>query len=100
MERSEALDLSRWLRTAGAASDSDAIANTGGYVRTPDEQASIYGREEDAEEVTQEAFLRLHQALVAEIAIDSPLAWTLTVARRLMPDRLRHERTLSTRTIN
>jgi RNA polymerase sigma-70 factor (ECF subfamily) len=116
MERSEVLNLSRWLRPADAASASDATADTGGYVRTPDEQASIYfrehssavyrylagvyGREEDAEEVTQEAFLRLHQALVAEVAIDSPRAWTLTVARRLMLDRLRHERTLSTRTVN
>jgi RNA polymerase sigma-70 factor (ECF subfamily) len=115
MERSEVLTLSRWLRPAAAVSVADAIADSGGYVRTPDEQASIYfrehsgavyrylagvyGREEDAEEVTQEAFLRLHQALVAKVAIESPRAWTLTVARRLMLDRLRHERTLSTRTI-
>src|SRR5262245_30146702 len=57
------------------------IADVNGHVRPPDEQvtiyfrehssavfrylAGVYGREEDAEEVTQEAFLRLHQALVA-----------------------------------
>jgi RNA polymerase sigma-70 factor (ECF subfamily) len=59
----------------------------------------VYGREEDAEEVTQEAFLRLHRELLAGNAIDSPRAWTLTVGRRLMLDRLRHERGVSTRTV-
>ena len=58
-----------------------------------------FGREEDAEEVTQEAFLRLHQELLAGVAIESPRAWTLTVARRLMLDRLRHEHSASTRTV-
>jgi RNA polymerase sigma-70 factor, ECF subfamily len=125
MERSEVLNLSRWLRPAAAASDGAACdapvfdtpapADASGYVRPPDEQASIffrehsgavyrylagvYGRDEDAEEVTQEAFLRLHQALLAQVVIDSPRAWTLTVARRLMLDRLRHESAASTRTV-
>jgi RNA polymerase sigma-70 factor, ECF subfamily len=126
MERDAVLDFSRWLRHASAVATSTAatatasadiadIADLAGipYVRTPDEQASIYfrehssavyrylagvyGREDDAEEVTQEAFLRLHQALVSNIVIESPRAWTLTVARRLMLDRLRHERGESAR---
>jgi RNA polymerase sigma-70 factor (ECF subfamily) len=117
MDRSEALNLSRWLRpTADAPSTTTtAAAEATGYVRSPDEQASIYfrehsaavyrylagvyGREEDAEEVTQEAFLRLHRELLDGNVIDSPRAWTLTVARRLMLDRLRHERGVTTRTV-
>jgi RNA polymerase sigma-70 factor, ECF subfamily len=102
---------------SGATSyGSDAAAYTSddtGYARSPDEQATIYfrehsgavfryiagvyGREEDAEEVTQEAFLRMHQALVAHVVIESPRAWALTVARRLMLDRLRHEHCAATR---
>jgi RNA polymerase sigma-70 factor (ECF subfamily) len=115
MERSEVLNLSRWLRSTADAPSITESAEATGYVRTPDEQASIYfrehsgavyrylagvyGREEDAEEVTQEAFLRLHRELLAGNAIDSPRAWTLTVGRRLMLDRLRHERGVSTRTV-
>ena len=115
MERSEALGLLRWLRPAADASSTVAAADAIGYVRPPDEQASIYfrehsaavyrylagvyGREEDAEEVTQEAFLRLHQALMAQVVIKSPRAWTVTVARRLMLDRLRREHAASTRTV-
>lgn len=135
--RSEGFTLLRPLRpTAGAAAsvaaasvgvasvavDPAATVNTAatvaeitGFVRPPDEQATIYfrehsgavfrylagvyGREEDAEEVTQEAFLRLHQALVAQVVIESPRAWTLTVARRLMLDRLRHEQTNAARRV-
>jgi RNA polymerase sigma-70 factor (ECF subfamily) len=97
------------------ADDAGYVREAVGYVRPPDEQASIYfrehsgavfrylagvfQREEDAEEVTQEAFLRLHQALVARADIESPRAWTLTVARRLMLDRLRHEHSATTRTV-
>ena len=123
MGRGEVLAFSRWLRPASALVSSTAASavvatTTVGilpYVRTPDEQASIYfrehssavyrylagvyGREEDAEEVTQEAFLRLHQALLSNVVIESPRAWTLTVARRLMLDRLRHERGESTRVV-
>jgi RNA polymerase sigma factor (sigma-70 family) len=130
MAGSEILNLSRVLRptVAAAASvsasavaadtaacDTPATADATGYVRPPDEQASIffrehagavyrylagvYGRDEDAEEVTQEAFLKLHQALMAEEVILSPRAWTLTVARRLMLDRLRHEHAASMRTV-
>jgi RNA polymerase sigma-70 factor (ECF subfamily) len=95
--------------------DDARVSESRGYVRPPDEQASIYfrehsgavfrylagvfQREEDAEEVTQEAFLRLHQALVARAEIESPRAWALTVARRLMLDRLRHEHSAATRTV-
>jgi|EndMetStandDraft_5_1072996.scaffolds.fasta_scaffold51308_2 RNA polymerase sigma-70 factor (ECF subfamily) len=115
IERSEALSLLRWLRPAADGSSAAAAAEEAAYVRTPDEQASIYfrehsaavyrylagvyGREEDAEEVTQEAFLRLHQALVAQVVIESPRAWAVTVARRLMLDRLRREHAASTRTV-
>ena len=51
MEHSEALDLSGWLRPAAGASinaavaDSTAYVSSTGYVRPPDEQASIYFRE-------------------------------------------------------
>ncbi len=118
MERSEVLNFSRLLRPTAVASATprrDRRHAVTGYVRPPDEQATIYfrehsgavfryiagvyGREEDAEEVTQEAFLRLHQALVAQVVIESPRAWALTVARRLMLDRLRHEHSASTRTV-
>lgn len=116
MTRSEVLSFSsRLLRSAAVASAAPETA-AAGYVRTPDEQAtihfrehsgavfrylaSIYGREQDAEEVTQEAFLRLHQELMAHVVIESPRAWALTVARRLMLDRLRHERSAATRTVN
>ena len=71
-----------------------------GYVRTARRQASIYfrehssavyrylagvyGREEDAEEVTQEAFLRLHPALVCERRHREPAR--LDADRRAPPD--------------
>jgi RNA polymerase sigma-70 factor, ECF subfamily len=115
MARSEVLNFSRLFRPNAAAVAATATAAPSAYVRPPDEQATIYfrehsgavyrylagvyGREEDAEEVTQEAFLRLHQALVARVEIESPRAWTLTVARRLMLDRLRHEHNASARTV-
>lgn len=99
----------------GYTGATDYAGASSGYVRTPDEQATsyfrehsgavfryiagIYGREDDAEEVTQEAFLRLHQALVAHVVIESPRAWALTVARRLMLDRLRHEHSAAARTV-
>jgi RNA polymerase sigma-70 factor (ECF subfamily) len=101
---------------AGATVTAVAVtAKDTGYFRAPDEQATIYfrdhsgavfrylagvyGREQDAEEVTQEAFLRMHQALVGRVVIESPRAWALTVARHLMLDRLRHEHTAATRTV-
>lgn len=116
MARSDALDFSPLLRPSTVpASTSGPAATAVGGVRTPDEQATvyfrehsgavfrylagIYGREEDAEEVTQEAFLRLHQALVEGGVIESPRAWTLTVARRLMLDRIRHDHAASTRIV-
>ena len=51
--------------------------------------AGVYGDEETAEDVTNEAFLRLYQALHDGISIENPRAWTLTVARRLMLTELR-----------
>jgi RNA polymerase sigma-70 factor, ECF subfamily len=54
--------------------------------------AAVYGSAEDARDVTQEAFLRLHRAFVAREAIENPAAWTFTVARRLMLDRLKRNR--------
>src|SRR5262245_54922348 len=78
------------------------------YVRTADERvtlhyrehaesvyrylAAVYGSAEDARDVTQEAFLRLHRALIAREAIENPAAWVFTVARRLMLDRLKRAR--------
>jgi RNA polymerase sigma factor (sigma-70 family) len=76
--------------------------------RDPDEQVAIYfrqyaeivfrdlsgccGCEEDAEEITQEAFLRLYEALASGETIDRPDAWVFTVARRLLLDRLKRTR--------
>jgi RNA polymerase sigma-70 factor (ECF subfamily) len=42
-----------------------------------------------AEEVTQEAFLRLYQHLIAGHAITEAIAWTVAVARNLAVDWLR-----------
>jgi RNA polymerase sigma factor (sigma-70 family) len=52
----------------------------------------VFRSESDAEEVTQEAFLRLYRTLDAKDRIENPKAWVLTVARRLMLDRLKHQR--------
>lgn len=52
----------------------------------------VFRSESDAEEVTQEAFLRLYRTLTANDRIENPKAWVLTVARRLMLDRLKHQR--------
>jgi RNA polymerase sigma factor (sigma-70 family) len=77
-------------------------------VRDPDRQVALYfrqyaeilyrdltgycGCEEDAEEITQEAFLRLYEALASGERIDRPDAWVFTVARRLMLDRFKQTR--------
>jgi RNA polymerase sigma-70 factor (ECF subfamily) len=54
--------------------------------------AAVYGSAEDARDVTQEAFLRLHRAFIGLEAIENPAAWVFTVARRLMLDRLKRAR--------
>jgi RNA polymerase sigma-70 factor (ECF subfamily) len=46
----------------------------------------------DAEEITQEAFLRLHRVLMEGTHIQDVLFWTLAVARRIATDRFRHRR--------
>jgi RNA polymerase sigma factor (sigma-70 family) len=43
----------------------------------------------DARDATQEAFLRLYEALTRGEGIEAPAAWLRTVARRLMLDRLK-----------
>jgi RNA polymerase sigma factor (sigma-70 family) len=48
-------------------------------------------RRDDAEEVTQEAFLRLHATLLAGTEISEPGGWLLTVARRIMIDRAKRD---------
>jgi RNA polymerase sigma factor (sigma-70 family) len=89
-----------------AAEDTDTT--TSEFVREADAQATTYfrehaepvfryivgvfGLEHDAEEVTQEAFLRLYLALKDRKQIESPRAWIIMVARRLMLDRLKHDR--------
>jgi RNA polymerase sigma-70 factor (ECF subfamily) len=107
MNRSRTLAASpatSWLTSGTAVGE----ATEPELVRSPDEQvtayfrehsgavyrylAGVYGRESEAEEVTQEAFLRLHLALVARENIENPKAWVLTVARRLMLDRLKRGR--------
>lgn len=44
----------------------------------------------DAEEITQEAFLRLHRVLMEGTHVQDVLFWTLAVARRIATDRFRH----------
>jgi RNA polymerase sigma factor (sigma-70 family) len=51
--------------------------------------AGVYGSDEDAEEVTQEAFLRLYEAMAHREVIENPRAWVFTVARRLMLNRVK-----------
>jgi RNA polymerase sigma-70 factor (ECF subfamily) len=53
--------------------------------------AGSFGSEEDAEEVTQEAFLRLYEALSAGERIDNPRGWVVIVARRLMINCVKHD---------
>jgi RNA polymerase sigma-70 factor, ECF subfamily len=102
--RTLATPATSWLTSTAAVGE----ATEQDLVRSPDEQvtayfrehsgavyrylAGVYGRESDAEEVTQEAFLRLHLALVGKERIENPRAWVLTVARRLMLDRLKRGR--------
>jgi RNA polymerase sigma factor (sigma-70 family) len=77
-------------------------------VRSPDEQVeayyrdhakdivgyltSVFGAKEDAEEVTQEAFLRLHETLLTGERIERPKAWIFTVARRLLLNLVKERR--------
>ncbi len=93
---------------AWAAPVSDRVTEAHECARDPDEQVAIYfrqyaeilyrdltgccGCEEDAEEITQEAFLRLYEALASGEPIDRPDAWVFTVARRLMLDRFKKTR--------
>jgi RNA polymerase sigma-70 factor (ECF subfamily) len=78
------------------------------HARDPDAQVAFYfrqyaeilyrdltgycGCEQDAEEITQEAFLRLYEALASGERIDRPDSWVFTVARRLMLDRFKQSR--------
>jgi RNA polymerase sigma factor (sigma-70 family) len=93
---------------AWAAPTLDQTADALECAREPDEQVAIYfhqyahilyrdligycGCAEDAEEITQEAFLRLYEALASGDVIDRPDAWVFTVARRVMLDRLKQTR--------
>lgn len=106
MPRSRTLAVTPDLSLLSVTAAAEAIEPE--LARSPDEQvtayfrehsgsvyrylAGVYNRESDAEEVTQEAFLRLHLALVAREKIENPKAWVLTVARRLMLDRLKRGR--------
>ena len=49
----------------------------------------MLGTRDDAEDVLQEAYIRLHSARLAEIEV--PEAWLVTVVTRLSIDRLRRE---------
>lgn len=44
----------------------------------------------DAEEITQETFLRLHRVLMEGTHVQDVLFWTLAVSRRIATDRFRH----------
>jgi RNA polymerase sigma-70 factor (ECF subfamily) len=88
--------------------EDEANGATSPVARTAEEQVTVYflehseavfryllcvfRSESDAEEVTQEAFLRLYKTIDANAQIENPKAWVLTVARRLMLDRLKHQR--------
>jgi RNA polymerase sigma-70 factor (ECF subfamily) len=102
MNKTRMLSLSdAWVPTAEAAGSPE-------HAREPEAQVALYfrqyaeilfrdltgycGCEEDAEEITQEAFLRLYEALAAGDPIDRPDAWVFTVARRLMLDRFKQTR--------
>jgi RNA polymerase sigma factor (sigma-70 family) len=106
MNKSRTLSISgAWLATRDLVA---RTTDTAERVRTPDEQVTLYyrehaealfryltgifGCEDDAEEITQEAFLRLYEALDSGKQIDKPEAWVFTVARRLMLDRLKQTR--------
>jgi RNA polymerase sigma factor (sigma-70 family) len=104
------MNKSRMLTVADAwaARAAERIDSPPECAREPDEQVAIYfrqyaeiifrdltgycGCEEDAEEVTQEAFLRLYEALASGEVIERPDAWVFTVARRVMLDRLKQTR--------
>jgi RNA polymerase sigma-70 factor (ECF subfamily) len=49
----------------------------------------------DAEEITQEAFLRLYRALDRQETIDNVRHWVFKVARNLMLDRAKHLRRIA-----
>jgi RNA polymerase sigma factor (sigma-70 family) len=106
MNKSRTLSISgTWLAPRGLTA---RATDTTERVRTPDEQVTVYyrehaeplyryltgifGCEDDAEEITQEAFLRLYEALESGMQIDKPDAWVFTVARRLMLDRVKQSR--------
>jgi RNA polymerase sigma factor (sigma-70 family) len=104
MNKTRMLTLSDALAPATA----DQTAAVPEHARDPDTQVAFYfrqyaeilyrdltgycGCEEDAEEITQEAFLRLYEALASGEPIDRPDAWVFTVARRLMLDRFKRTR--------
>lgn len=89
--------------------DREARVHTPELARRPDEQvtayfnehaeplyrylSAVYRCEDDAEEVTQEAFLRLYEALASGERIENPRAWVYAVARRLMLNCRKRDRT-------
>lgn len=93
--------------------DRDALVQTPELARGPDEQVTAYFHEhaeplyrylcavyrcdEDAEEVTQEAFLRLYEALASGERIENPRAWVYAVARRLMLNCRKRDRNEETK---
>lgn len=52
----------------------------------------MLGSVAEAEDIVQEAFLRLHRARAEGVAIDAPRAWLASVATRLAIDHLRSAR--------
>lgn len=93
-----ALSWSSWLRASEPADPSDALRQeVAGLYET--HRAEIHGflvhtrcRAEDAEEITQEAFLRLYRVRVAGKRVDAPRSWLFAVARNIAIDRARRRK--------
>ena len=84
----DALDI---LLAALAAGDGSALAAIYEQTRTPVYAfaLSILKNQQDAEDVLQDTYLRVHAAAGTYQSVGKPLAWILTVTKNLCYQRLR-----------
>src|SRR5690349_2573881 len=88
-------EWSRSGRSATGSQDPDAVREeVARHFATLRDRVYWYLRRRDsspldAEEITQEAFLRLHRVLMEGTHVQDVLFWTLAVARRIATDRFR-----------